>query len=199
MDGDLSDAERAQLEQLLSANESLRREAAELQKVGGWVFACRQSQPQIDWKSHAKLAQAAIDAESDLAGVDHLLSRWGGQVPLYDERALVKGVMARIAPARQAARARWRYVARLGAPLAAAAAIVVALTANWQEPVMPKAVPITEVRVGPVATNSTDDLVVSFAQALVIAPSKAGGNTETIGYMALGAGPISQPQEESPL
>jgi hypothetical protein len=60
---------------------------------------------------------------------------------------------------------------------------------------VPVVVPVTEVHVGPGLDQG--DVVVSFSR--VSRNAVEVGETSAIGFMALGAGPIPQAQEESPL
>jgi|CXWL01.1.fsa_nt_gi hypothetical protein len=198
MDGDLSASEQIRLEELLAASAELRIEADKLRSVAQLVESRRTVHAQVDWKLHEKLVLAEIaEDESELAGVDDLLLEWGGRAPEYDERALADGVMARIAPARERKRSIWRVVGRLGAPLAAAAAIALAVTGTWYAPV---AMPVTVVVIGPVQRGGESDApvaIVSFARTAV--HPVPTNDSLTFGYMTLGSSPIGQTREESPL
>ena len=123
-DGDLSASEQIRLDQLLNASPELRVEAGKLKAVAQLVKSRGTDLGQVDWKLHEKLVLAEIEgAESELADVDSLLRKWSRKGPQYSEHALADGIMALIAPAGERKRSAWRVVVRLGAPLAAAAAI----------------------------------------------------------------------------
>jgi len=197
IDGDLSAPERAQLEKALKGSPSLREQAAQLRTVAKWMDSYRKYELHIDWKTHENLVLAAIgEHDSGLACVDRALKKWAKSEPDYDERVFVNGVLSRIDSARRTKRTAWRTVARLGAPLAAAAAVVLAVTATWQAPV--RMSPVVDVRIGPVGEGAPiDETVVSFARpSQSFSPDAADGS---IGYMTLGSSPNSSTWEESPL
>jgi hypothetical protein len=106
-------------------------------------------------------------------------------------------VLGRIAGSRQGARA-WQRLVRLGAPLAAAAALLIAVTATWQSPapvVAPH--PVALVRIGPVEFDTG-------AAVSVVSFSRSGPRTLpaeeslSFGYMTLGSSPMTS-FEEAPL
>ncbi len=202
LDGDLSAQEEIRLEELLAASPELRAESEQLKIVSQLVKSRRAVHAQIDWKLHEKLVLASIeDHESELAGVDGLLAAWGGRKPKYDERVLADGIMVRIAPARERRRSAWRVVARLGAPLAAVAAVVLAVTATWFAPLVQVSMtPVTVVQIGPAqggVGSGVSVAIVSFAR-----PADSAAPAEeslSFGYMTLGSSPIGQTREESPL
>jgi DNA-binding MurR/RpiR family transcriptional regulator len=85
-------------------------------------------------------------------------------------------------------------IARLGTPLAAAAAVVLAVTGTWFAPVAQVS---TVVLIGPPQRVGESVTVVSFAKT---AHSPATANEAlTFGYMTLGSSPMGQTREESPL
>ncbi len=202
-DGDLTSAEQTRLDELLAASPEFRIEAEKLRAVAQLVIGRRTSQPQIDWKLGADLVLAQIeDEDSDLAGVENALQAWGTRTPQYDPAALTHAVMTRIAPAQQRKRSAWRVIARIGAPLAAAAAVVIAVTATWFSPVANDpmfATPVTLVRIGPAASIGASDSSVSIVTFSRMADRPAAGDEAlSFGYMTLGSSPIAQ-VEESPL
>ncbi len=197
IDGDLSAQEQIRLEELLAASAEFRVEADKLKSVAQLVKSRRTLHAQVDWKLHEKLVQAEIEeSDSDLADVDNLLLEWSGRAPQYDALALSDGIMARIAPARERKRSAWRVVARLGAPLAAAAAVVLAVTGTWFAPVM---TPVTVVVIGPAQWGGESDASVTVVSFAKTADRAVPANEAlSFGYMTLGSSPIRQ-TEESPL
>lgn len=201
IDGDLSAVEQIRLDKLLAASAGLRADAEKLRAVASLLESRRLDRAQVDWKLHEKLVLAHIDeGEADLADVDRLLQSWGQKSPDYNEQALNDAVMARVAPARKRRRSAWRIVARLGAPLAAAAAVVLAVTATWFAPDTQISLDsVTIVQIGPLAAGSEPDAsltVVTFARKTNSPPST--NESLTFGYMTLGSSPMGQ-TEESPL
>ena len=133
LDGDLTDAERAALEQELEASASLRAEARSLAAAEGLLKRWALATVELDWNAHSALAIARIDPETDpskaeMEGcrLDGLLARWSGDVEsvIHADR-FVDGVMSRIRREGRSgqARGRWNRVVRIGFPLAAAAAL----------------------------------------------------------------------------
>jgi len=197
IDGDLSASEQVRLDAMLTASEELRVEAAKLRTVAQLVKSRGIDSAQVDWELHEKLVLTEIEeGESDLKSVDNLLQKWGRKTPDYDERALSDGIMARIAPARERQRSAWRIIARLGAPLAAAAAIVLVVTGNWFAQIAPVS---TVVLIGPASRGGGWGAPVSVVSFVRPADTPVGANESlSFGYMTLGSSPIGQ-TEESPL
>lgn len=200
LDGDLSAAEQFRLDEALAASVELRAEADRLGTVARLIEARRTTHAQIDWNTHEKLVLTEIaHGTPGLADVDQLLHDWSARRPQYDERQLADGIMARIAPARVRSRSKWRIVARLGAPLAAAAAVVLAVTASWFAPAPEISLtPVMVVQIGPPDADESNapEMIVSFTRPKAI-PSDSGESL-SFGYMTLGSSPMG-PLEEAPL
>jgi hypothetical protein len=200
IDGDLSASEQVRLDEVLAASAELGLDAEKLRRVAGLVESRRAAAAQIDWEIHGQLILAQISEEKlDLAGVDSVLQQWSARTPQYDERDLARNVMAQIAPARQRRRSAWRATLRLGAPLAAAAAVALAVTATWFAPATKSSMmAVTIVQIGPPEDfgRPSSETIVSFAKP---AASVVDANESlSFGYMTLGSSPNGQ-FEESPL
>ncbi len=201
IDGDLSAAEQVRLDEALAASAEFGVEAKKLRRVAGLVQSRRAANVQIDWETYGQLVLAKIaEDEIDLAGVDSMLKQWGARSPQYDERDLTRNVMARIAPARQRGRSAWQSALRLGAPLAAAAVVVLAvLPAFYPVRNYPNYVsPVTDVQIGPAWSGESDAAVAIVSFAKPAAHDVDASQSLSFGYMTLGLSPNGQ-LEESPL
>lgn len=170
LDGDLSAEERCRLDDVLSQSESLRSEAAKFESLGRLIDRWAKKPVEVDWKHLAALTAASAGSAEDkrLGKVDDLLLRWRNQNVGIEALDLTGSVLARIHSERRGVNP-YRLVWRLGVPLAAAAAIVLAVTATtWFAPARN---PICEVAIGPsrnaaVAERRMESrVVVSFVQS----------------------------------
>lgn len=137
LDEELPESERQKLREALAASEALRAEAEQLRALDRLVKRWGQRTVELDWEHHAALAkaQAAADGDAEKLGrLDTLLDRWAGQPVGFDEERFTAAVMAKVRSERK--RRTWQAVIfRLGTPLAAAAAVVFAVTATlWWKP-----------------------------------------------------------------
>lgn len=202
LDGDLNEEERARLAGMLAESPQLAAEAAGMAAVANAVARRREGVAQVDWPAHRDLIQAGIaDEEDELQPVDRLLAAISRAKPVYDEEALIASVLGGIEPAAKR-RTRWGVLARLGAPLAAAAAIVLAVTSTFEPAVVPTSIkPITIVQIGPQGESGAGGgesvSVVSFVRSTAVTP--AADFVNSVGYMTVGAMPAAQTWEESPL
>lgn len=132
LDDDLSDDERRRLTEALSASDALRKEAESMRALHLLVRRWSRAPVEIDWTSHAALVEArcAEDADGeDRPAVDRILKRWAAGDVTFDEEQFTAGVMERLQRSSQLPkrRSRYRRLIRLGPPLAAAAALALAL------------------------------------------------------------------------
>lgn len=200
LDGDLSADERRRLGASLSQSESLRSEASKLEAVDRLIHQWGQKPVELDWKHHAALASACAGNTDDkrLSKVDDLLRRWRDRSVGVEAIDLTTSVLAKIRSERRFANP-YRLVLRLGVPLAAAAAITLAVTATtWFAPARD---PICRVAIGPsswsaaVAERGVESrVVVSFAQSGE-APTTLW--TPAIGFATIGVEPLGSAGEES--
>jgi anti-sigma factor RsiW len=181
LDGDLGPQERARLEEALRSSPQLRREAEQLRGIHALLerWAVRAAEP--DAVAIEGLTLAQINGElrdAELAKVDSLLQRWaaraGPAVP--DLRAQVlEAIQANRRPAAR------RLLFRLGAPLAAAAALAIALVGPWFTPRESIYVAIGQTSV----TRAVEpEVVVSFAPPLD-SPEPDSGKTISMGFMTI--------------
>ncbi len=141
LDEELPEDVRQKMEEALAASEALRAEAESLRATDRLVKRWASPPADLDWGRHAALieAQAPGDDSEELDKLDRLLERWGRTVPLLDEGSFTAAVMAKVRLERRRA-ARSSMLFRLGAPLAAAAAVAIAITGSlW---LMPSGEPI---------------------------------------------------------
>jgi len=201
LDGDLSPAEGRRLDEALSQSESLRAEASKFEAVGQLVERWGEKPVEVDWQHHATLTSACAGSADDerLGKVDDLLRRWRNRSVGIEGIDLTTSVLAEIRSERRRA-TPYRFVFRLGIPLAAAAAIALAVTATtWFTPARD---PICRVAIGPSSWNAAgvergvqSRVVVSFAQS-----GEAAGTIQTpptIGFATIGVEPLGSAGEES--
>ena len=147
---DLSEAERRRLEEGLASSAGLRAEADELAAVDGLIKRWGAAKVELDWEPHAALIQEqAIGQDDGLGRIDALLGRWRGKQVDLDWERFTDEVIARVEV--EGRPALWRRpLFHFAAPLAAAAAIVLAVNSGfwWSPPVEP-AHPVSVVVIGP--------------------------------------------------
>ena len=191
LDGDLSAQERQRLEEALAASKELRAEVEQLRKVDQLVKRWGGADVELDWATYTKLigARAESDAdEGDLGRVDQLIERWGREPVEFDEPAFTDAVMARVRSQEQRTPRR-SLIFRIGAPLAAAAAVAIAAGGwFWAS--------------GPHGVDRSDEvgrqrLVVVFDHTPA-GPITDKTETPGISLLALGAAPMTVGGQESP-
>ena len=201
LDEVLAAEERRKLEELLAASETLRGESEgfrAIDRLKRWAAG----PVELDWDAHAALSAARAagdDDEQDLREVDRLLERWGRAPAVVDEDAFVASIMARVAPRSTRSRRR-QMVFRIGLPLAAAAAMAIAVTGVFWSPAAPQAV--VQLAKGPVPPVSYDPVEPTRVALAVFdrAPLNRDGpgGVSTISFIAVGAAPVEEWIEESP-
>jgi len=130
-DSELPDAAQDRLDTHLRGSERLRVFASDLGNLDDLIGKWANEKVELDWEAHAALIEARIDGDIDeeaLASVDSLLERWGTHTPEIDEGRFVSEVSRRVSASRPTHRTR-RLIFRIGAPLAAAAAVALVTTA----------------------------------------------------------------------
>lgn len=202
LDEDLSARERRRLEELLAESEALRNEARDLRAVDRLVKRWGTESAELDWDYHAALIKgraADTDDAEGLRELDGLLRLWRRPAASLDDERFVEGVMSRIAP-RGSRSSPYGLILRLGRPLAAAAALVFALTAGFWF-LLPRE-RILEVQIGPTvslrtASDAGSTVLVSFAR---VPTDPTAAQEAGIAFGAVGASPsLVTPVEDSPL
>ena len=205
LDGDLSPEERAQLERAIAASPTMREDAEEIRAVDRLVKQWAVQPVEVDWEHHAANIIARIECEetpAERAALDRVLVRWKSQPLDLDEDAFTTAVKDRLVGV-VGSRTRRAWVWRLGVPLAAAAAVAIALTARiW---IAPMGQPVAVVRFG--SSHSADRVDgstaakmvsnVSYARAVVDRPT-ATDDEGWISIGSLGAGPPDGHFSEGP-
>lgn len=204
LDQELSAQKRQSLDEALASSGSLRDEAAKLRGVDRLVRRWGSLEVDANLDGFAEAVGGAPEPEG-LAGVDELVARWGSRSVESGSEALVARVMARIAPtphlaARGPVAARrplhWqRVIFRVGAPLAAAAALALAFVTYSRVP--PSSHRQVEVAWGPpLAAVSQRVCDVSFRRvpAGQQGPSIASG----VSFVIAGADPLPAEQSVAP-
>ncbi|UCC31362.1 MAG: hypothetical protein JSU86_03615 [Phycisphaerales bacterium] len=205
LDEDLPDHEERRLDEALASSESLRSEAMQLRAVDRLVRRWGARPAGLDHEHHAALvvAQAAggEDVEA-LRKVDQLIERWGSRGVPYDEERFTAAVIGKVA--RETGRTSRRgLVFRLGAPLAAAAAIAFAVIGGVWWPSHRQAVCVVEL--GPIATalaphtnaDGGSGAIVSFGRA-PIGEVTGSPVQRRISFGTVGATPPAALPAESP-
>ena len=199
LDGDLSADERRRLDEVLSQSESLRSEASKFEAIERLIERWGKKPVEVDWKHHAALTSASAGSTDDehLGKVDDLLLRWRNRSVGVEAIDLAASVLAKIRSERRRAMP-YRLVLRLGVPLAAAAAIALAVTVTtWFAP--PRG-PICRVAIGPswsaaVAERGIESrVVVSFGQS---GEAAVINTPPAIGFATIGVEPVGPAGEES--
>ena len=172
LDEELGPQERQRLDRALAESELLRIEAEQIRVVDRLFKRWGSEELQIDSDLYLDNVTAAIESLGDEAAfgrIDRWLKRWADHPADVDSEQFTAEVMTRVAP--NSGRRLWRStVFRLGAPLAAAAAVMFAVTALfWSNPV-DQAVCIVQIRPHDRVrdtTASTDEIetVVAFARS----------------------------------
>ena len=201
LDGDLSAFERRRLDEALSQSESSRSEASKLEAVDRLIRQWGLKPVEVDWQHHATLTSALAGNTDDerLGKVDDLLRRWRDRSARIESIDLTPGVLARIRSEGRRA-TPYRLVMRLGVPLAAAAAIALAVTVTtWFTPARE---PICRVAIGPSSWSAKvtereveSRIVVSFAQSDEVATRLL--KPPSIGFATIGVEPTGSGGEES--
>lgn len=203
LDGDLTPEEQRQLEGLLAGSEELRAENAELGAVNALVRQWGSLTPEIGWNSHERVLHERLASEArDTEGgrLDDLLSRWRWRRPELDWDRHAEKVLAELRKAQS--RSLWtRRVIRIGAPLAMAAALVMAVTIRFWAPPGPTPVCVVELDVGGLGRGASTRFalgsVVEFDRD-VTGPAET--SAPVVSFISLGAGPpIPNGAEGSPL
>ncbi len=195
-DGDLNEDERRRLEGALGASPSLRDSAKALAAVNDLVRRWAIETPRVDADEYEDAVIADIVKSADdeaLQPVDAIVRRWAADVArLNNEDAFVDGVLGRITPNRTGT-IRRPWILRLGVPLTAAAAVIMAVTATmWYSAAR---APVVMIAMGRVV--SVDDIAVSSPPRVVI---RFGRSEETadglrerrrpISFAAVGSAPV---------
>ena len=191
LDGDVSAEEQRQLDEALAASEQLRIEAEQLRKVDRLVKRWAGAGVELDWASYAKLIHARVEAEVDegeLERVGRLVEHWGSAPVEFDEAAFTDGVMARIRSEERRSPKR-NLIFRIGAPLAAAAAVAIAVS-GWFWARAPR-------DTGPPDAPPSVRLVVRYDRTPVES-DREETKTPSISLLALGASPMREPSAEAP-
>lgn len=203
LDEDLSAVEQRRLDEAIRAStelgEDARAYAATDQLIRRWAL----QKAELDWEATAGLTQAQVDGaakDNGLRKVDALLHRWGTPEANLSNADLVDGVLRRIRL--EQGQFRWRrLVFRLGAPLAAAAAVAIVLFGTtWFKPVGGPTIHVVISGTSAMASASGEEprTVVSFAPGTEAA-SGGASLPPSIGFLTLGAEPRSGRGEASPL
>ena len=196
LDNDLSVSERRRLEATLAESEAMREQADELRAADRLIRRWAKSVVELDWEPHAELVRARLApvGDDESREVDGLLARWARPVAIVDAETFTAGVLAKIQPPKpQVQPPPWVY--RWGVPLAAAAALGMALTAtSW---FTATGRPVTLVEVGPRVSMATRVASVSEEPRVVVsfvrtadASATPSGSTTGISIAAIGASPL---------
>jgi len=205
LDEDLSDEQQERLDQALAKSDALRAEADELRSVDRLMKEWGAQPAKLDWEPYAATIRARIDAEGDedeLRKVDEWIKRWGEKAVPVDEESFTRRVMAGIEPSRGRSPV-FALVFRIGAPLAAAAAIALTLTATFWSGQDRDA--ICEVAIGPKVADvglmgepvGQSRPIISFRRTADMEVARSGPAT---GISTVWASPVSaQDMESAPL
>lgn len=201
-DGELTAEAQDQLDTHLRDSESLRAFSYELVRLDRLIENWARPAAELEWDAHAALIDARIEAnlpEDTLARVDGLLGQWGRRVPEVDGDRFVQAVSSRIASPRFS-RGASRSILRIGAPLAAAAALTLVATAwFWGHDAPQPFVQVSYQMMGARPANHapTSGTRVRFDR---LPPARRVGERKAVVAMiAMGSSPLGvAPQEDIP-
>lgn len=184
IDGDLSEEEKLLLSDALAGSDSLRNEADQLRSVSRLAGRWGSAAPNIDWESHEKLTCAMLSDDGTQDGaLSQVLGKWGRHAGI-DEDRFATDVMRKV----RGDRRRWIYpVFRIGAPLAAAAAVVLTVSSLlWFDSSAP---PVSVVQIARQSrvdrTAVTERALVSFSRESVT--EKQIDAAPGVAFLTLGA------------
>ncbi len=135
LDEELTEDEQRRLDEAMASSPPARQEAEKLRALDRLIRRWGAEKVALDWENQRHLIVAEASSEDDAEGlgkVDALIERWGAEVVPFDEDRFTASVMKQVAsePGR-----KWRgLILRLGAPLAAAAAIALVVTIGIDRP-----------------------------------------------------------------
>ncbi len=201
IDGDLTAEEKQILDRALKQSPELRAEVSKLRAAQGLVAQWGKAQAAIDWDAFGESVAQIAMTESESAKVDkvdQLVARWASSTPDIELDGFADGVLAQLAPKKRSS--PLRYVIRLGMPLAAAAAIALAVIPGfWKQssPVV-KTQAVIKVDIGPLqlaGINQTklEHSVVSFARDEAV---EVSSETTKISFISLSSAPVARSVEE---
>ena len=199
LDEDLSTDEQQRLEEELAVSDELRAEAKLLGAVDHLIRQWGGDEVELDWETYAKLVQARIESlgeEEDLHKVDEVLAQWAATRAETDGERFIATVMRRVRA--EAPQRSWRGVVfRIGTPLAAAAAVAIAVTASFWSAASRETV--CEVTVGPgtCLVEASPSAVVRFDRTPV-ERAEGEGQTPRMSLLAMGSSPVIAESPEAP-
>ena len=193
LDEGLPADERRRLDEALATSESLRAESDDLCAVDRLVKRWGEQTVDVDWRTMEALIIATAREDESLADVDDLVARWGETVVAYNDVAFVDGVLSRVAAEASAnPPARLLLWYRIGMPLAAAAAIVFAVTTQrW----FVRPAGVCEVAFGGGARVQVHDAPMGGPARVVVQFARASVEREPVeppgmSYGSVGAAPL---------
>lgn len=201
LDEPLSGEAKAKLDEALGASDDVRSLGEQLDAIDRLVKRWGRRQPNIDWKNHARLIKARVESigEADqLDAVDSLMSKWASSQPIIDEHRFESAVMDRIrryGPMN----VRRRIIFRIGASLAAAAAIAIVATGLFRSNRSDQR--IVRIAIGP-SSRIASTYGPSSAVALVSfdrtpPTQEITGRQSSLSFLAMGSSPLGGLMEES--
>lgn len=203
LDGDLSAEQRRRLEEALAASANLCQQAEKFAALDALLGRWAQRRVDLSWDETAGLIAADVQGESvdpALDQVDDLLGRWAKSQPVASMFDVSNAVLAEIRSQDVQVRTR-RWVLRLGAPLAMAAAVaLVVFGTSLFEPTARPLVRVTirATNVEAIAASEPPRTVVSFSRTNVDAVARDTAPAQ-IGFITLGAEPVISTGDASSL
>ncbi len=151
IDESLAEPDQSRIAELMAGSAELRQADDGLRAVDALVKRWGDKKAAYDEAAFVDRVSETISGEfdaEDLEEVDELIARWAAHGPEVDWEKFEAGVTGRIKPA-GSVRSLRRVIFRIGAPLAAAAAIVMAVSIGLNRPASPEPVPDPVVAWGP--------------------------------------------------
>jgi hypothetical protein len=197
LDQDLSENERRRLQEAADHSPALRAQAAQLCRLDQLLRRWGDSTHEAGSRDLAPTIVARLAREqAESPEIDRILTRWAA-TDVNVENDFASAVMARLRAERR--QPVWsRRVLRIGAPLAAAAAIAIAVTAGLWSPPEPKAVVrvvIREAAYEPAPAPSR--VVVSFVRRIAEPDLRVAARAD-VSFMTVGTSWPDDPSSEVP-
>ncbi len=192
-----AESQRA-LDEALEASAELRMEADQLASVDRLVKRLGEDPVELDWNAYASLISeriAGADDEVVASNVDALVARWGATRVEMDGDGFSASVLQRI-NATEKRRSQRRFIFRLGAPLAAAAAVAMIVGGTFWLRSRPRAgvqVVFAPVGMMDVQSGLGHRPVAVFDRAQV---EHGNGKTPILSMLAMGSSPLSADMNE---
>ena len=203
LDETLSDKQQRAVSDALAKSPSLRKQADALRATAALLAQWSTQPVDCDWTGHAQSIsdQIGYDASDEFDQLDALLGRWSATRASFDTDAFTAGVVARVERASDRGVVS-KVLFRIGAPLAAAAAIALAVVGTlWFQAPLASSVHVVYYSS---AVYGDDGLGTDSAESYVafhrepVVQRTIGDGVPGLSFISVGSSPLSDSFEEQP-